>query len=581
MTPIAPDVIARLKGAAGEGGWSQDADRLAPKLIEWRGRWTGETPLLLMPESVERVAALVKLCAETSTPITPQGGNTGLVGGQIPHGEVLISTERMNRVREVAPLDDVIVAEAGVTLHDLRAAAADGAGRLFPLSLASEGSCTVGGLLSTNAGGTGVLRYGTTRELTLGVEAVLPNGEIVHGLKRLRKDNTGYDLRGLMIGAEGTLGIVTAAAFKLFPRPASRAVAFVGLESVDKALILLARAKARTGGAVEAFELISRSGLELAVQVLPGARAPLAGAHPWALLIEITSPQARGALPMLEALLEDALEDGLIVDAVVAQDETQARAFWMLREGQSAAQKGQGAAWKHDVSVPVASVPDVPRPSDGGGGAVRAGRARDRLRPRGRRQHPLRRHPADHRDRRCARHPAGRRRPHRPRHCGCPRRLDLGGAWARHDEVCGGAPLQGPGGRGGHAGDPGRARSPADHEPPGPLLRAPFQRPTSGAKARQKKARVTTTAKARTVQRTTVSGKRLASLAPIQPPTIPPNRRARVSRQRQAPAMRKITTAVAFAVATIATRLGVRVLKSPPSMTSQAAIIMIPAAPPK
>ena len=361
MTPIAPHtieqgVIDRLKAAAGEGGWSQDKDRIAPKLIEWRGRWAGETPLLLLPESTERVAALVKLCAETGTPITPQGGNTGLVGGQIPHGEVLLSTERMNRVREVAALDDVIVAEAGATLHDIREAA-DRVERLFPLSLASEGSCTVGGLLSTNAGGTGVLRYGTTRELTLGVEAVLPNGEIVHGLKRLRKDNTGYDLRGLLIGAEGTLGVVTAAAFKLFPKPASRAVAFVGLADVEKALALLARAKARTGGAVEAFELISRSGLELAVRVLPGARAPLEGSHPWVLLIEITSPEGRGALPMLEGLLEAALEDGLIADAAVAQDETQARAFWMIREGQSGAQKGQGSAWKHDVSVPVASVP--------------------------------------------------------------------------------------------------------------------------------------------------------------------------------------------------------------------------------
>ena len=355
MTPIAPDVIDRLKAAAGPGGWSQDPGRLAPKLEEWRGRWKGDTPLLLLPDSTEQVAALVRLCAETGTAITPQGGNTGLVGGQIPRGEVLLSTERLNRVREVAPLDDVIIAEAGVTLHALREAA-EGADRLFPLSLASEGSCSVGGLLSTNAGGTAVLRYGTTRELTLGVEAVLPGGEIVRGLKRLRKDNTGYDLRGLMIGAEGTLGIVTAAAFKLFPRPASRAVAICGLERVEDALTLLALAKAKTGGAVEAFELIGRSGMQLALRML-NARSPLADEHPWCLLVEITSPDPTGALPLLEALLEDALEAGLITDAAVAQDETQAHAFWALRENQSAAQKGEGAAWKHDVAVPVAQVP--------------------------------------------------------------------------------------------------------------------------------------------------------------------------------------------------------------------------------
>ena len=367
MTSIAPDVIDRLKAAAGEGGWSQDAARLEPKLVEWRGRWKGDTPLLLLPESTERVAALVKLCAQTRTAIIPQGGNTGLVGGQIPHGEVLLSTERLNRVREVAPLDDVIIAEAGVTLHAIREAA-EAAGRLFPLSLASEGSCSVGGLLSTNAGGTGVLRYGTTRELTLGIEAVLPSGEIVHGLKRLRKDNTGYDLRGLMIGAEGTLGVITAAAFKLFPRPASRAVAICGLQRVEDGLILLGRAKAATGGAVEAFELISRSGMALALCML-GGRPPLEGEHPWFLLVEITSPDAAGAAPLLERLLGEALEAGLIVDVAIAQNETQARALWALRENQSAAQKGEGAAWKHDVAVPVAQVPTFLREA---GAAVQA-----------------------------------------------------------------------------------------------------------------------------------------------------------------------------------------------------------------
>ena len=356
MNAPSPDVIDRLKAAAGEGGWSQDPGRIAPKLVEWRGRFVGNTPLLLLPDTPERVAALIAICAETGTAVTPQGGDTGLVGGQIPDGEVLLSTERLNRIRDVSAQDDVIVAEAGITLHAVREAA-EAVGRLFPLSLASEGSCTVGGLLSTNAGGTGVLRYGTTRELALGIEAVLPDGSLMHGLKRLRKDNTGYDLRGLLIGAEGTLGVITAGAFKLFPRPASRAVAFVGLKRVEDALTLLSRAKAAAGGAVEAFELISGAGLALAVRVLPNARAPLEAPFPWTVLIELTSAEADGASPMLERLLASALEDGVIADAALAQDETQARAFWALREGQSAAQKGEGAAWKHDVSVPVACVP--------------------------------------------------------------------------------------------------------------------------------------------------------------------------------------------------------------------------------
>jgi FAD/FMN-containing dehydrogenase len=226
--PVPADVISRLKAVLGEGGWSQDPDRLAPKLVEWRERWSGTTPLLALPKTTAEVAAVVGVCAESGTAITPQGGNTGLVGGQIPDGEILLSTERLSRVRYIDVLDDVIEVEAGATLaavHD----AALAAGRRFPLNLASEGSATIGGLISTNAGGTAVLRYGTMRALVLGVEAVLPDGAVWNGLKRLRKDNTGYDLKQLLIGAEGTLGVVTAASLKLFPIPASRAVAFVGL----------------------------------------------------------------------------------------------------------------------------------------------------------------------------------------------------------------------------------------------------------------------------------------------------------------------------------------------------------------
>ena len=357
IAPVSTDVIDRLKALLGEGGWSQDPERLAPKLVEWRDRWSGTTPLLVLPKTTRDVAAVIGLCAQEGVAVTPQGGNTGLVGGQIPQGEILLSLERMHAVRDVAPLDDVMVVEAGVTLAAAHEAAL-GAGRRFPLSLASEGSATIGGLISTNAGGTAVLRYGTMRDLVLGLEAVLPNGEIWNGLKRLRKDNTGYDLKQLLIGAEGTLGVVTAAALKLFPILASRAVAFVAVEDPRAAIQLLARAKAETGGAVEAFELISRLGIELAIKNLPGLREPLESRPPWYLLIETASGEPGAAEASMERLLAAALEEGLISDAAVAQNETQAKAFWALRENQSAAQKSEGPAWKHDVSVPVSRIAD-------------------------------------------------------------------------------------------------------------------------------------------------------------------------------------------------------------------------------
>ena len=355
--PVPADVIAKLKAILGEGGWSDDPERLAPKLIEWRDRWSGTTPLLVLPRSTAEVAAIVGLCAESRVAITPQGGNTGLVGGQIPQGEILLSLEKMNRIRDVDAIDDVIVAEAGVTLAAVHEAAAN-AGRRFPLSVASEGSATIGGLVSTNAGGTAVLRYGTMRDQVLGLEAVLPNGEIWNGLKRLRKDNTGYDLKQLLIGAEGTLGVVTAASLKLYPVLPSRAVAFVGLRTPKDAIRLLARGKAVTGGALEAFELISRQGMDLVVKNIPDQREPLAGRHAWYVLIETASGEPGAAEAAMERLLAGALEADLIQDAVIAQTEAQAAALWSLRENQSAAQKAEGAAWKHDVSTPVSRMAD-------------------------------------------------------------------------------------------------------------------------------------------------------------------------------------------------------------------------------
>jgi len=357
--PVSVDqgVIARLKTALGEGGWSEDPSKLAPKLVEERGRWKGTTPLLALPRTVEAVAAVVGICCESGTPIVPQGGNTGLVAGQTPQGEILLSLERMKAVREVAPLDDVLVAEAGVTLAEVHKAAM-AANRFFPLSLASDGSCTVGGLISTNAGGTAVLRYGTMRDLVLGIEAVLPNGEVFQGLKRLRKDNTGYDLKQLLIGAEGTLGVVTAASLKLFPRAASRAVAIAGLDTPAAAIALLERAKYESGGAVEAFELMSRVSVAFAVKNIPGVREPLGDVWPWYVLVETASGEDGAAERAIERLLAGALEDGLIGDAVLAQSEGQVRSLWRLREDLSAAQKPEGVNWKHDISVPVSRIPE-------------------------------------------------------------------------------------------------------------------------------------------------------------------------------------------------------------------------------
>lgn len=356
MTVSVPaDVLSRLKAVLGEGGWSQDPERLAPKLVEWRDRWHGNTPFLALPKTPQDVAAVIGICAEAGVPITPQGGNTGLVGGQIPLGEILLSTERLRTIRDIDAFDDVIVAEAGVTLAAVHEAALE-KGRRFPLDLASEGSATIGGVVSTNAGGTAVLRYGNTRDLVLGLEAVLPNGEIWNGLKRLRKDNTGYDLKQLLIGAEGTLGVVTAASLKLFPVLVSRATAIAAVDTPQAAIQLLVRAKDEAGGAVEAFELMGRRGIEFVLKNIAGQRDPLSEVHPWYVLIELASGEPGAGEAAMERLLGKALDDGLIRDAAVAQTKAQAKAFWSIRENQSPGQKPEGATWKHDVSVPVSRV---------------------------------------------------------------------------------------------------------------------------------------------------------------------------------------------------------------------------------
>ena len=356
IRPPSDDLVKRLKALVGPSGWTDDPEILAPRLVEWRDRWSGATPLMLSPASTGETSAIVRLCAAAGAPLTVQGGNTGLVGGQIPQGEILLSTRRMRSIRDVDPVDDVLVAEAGATLAEVQSAA-DAFGRRFPLSLASEGTATIGGVVSTNAGGVAVLRFGTARDLVLGLEAVLPNGEVWGGLRRLRKDNTGYDLKGLLSGAEGTLGIITAASLKLFPRPAGKATAMVGVESPGAALDLLARAREAADAGLEAFELMARQGLDFALRNIPGQRDPLPGRAPWYVLIEIASPDPVTASRQLEDLLAAAASEGVVLDAVIAAGEAQSAALWSLRENQSAAQKPEGATWKHDISVPVSQVP--------------------------------------------------------------------------------------------------------------------------------------------------------------------------------------------------------------------------------
>ncbi|MBI1339193.1 FAD-binding protein [bacterium] len=350
-------LVQRLRTALGDKGVSTDPHEIAPHIQDWRGRWRGWTPVLVKPASTEEVARAVRICAEAGASITPQGGNSGLVNGGVPYGEVLISLRRMNQVREVDPRNDAMTLEAGVVLTEAQRVA-DEAGRLFPLSLGAEGVATIGGLISTNAGGVAVLRYGMMRDLVLGLEVVLPDGQIWNGLRALRKDNTGYDLKHLFIGAEGTLGVVTAATLKLFPRPAVRETAWAVVASPDDAVALLARAKHLSGGAVTGFELVPSLALDLVVEHLPGARDPLPASAPWRVLIELSLPRAEGARELMEAILADAMEAGLASDAAIAGNEAQRAAMWRIRENIAVAEKAHGKARKHDVSVPVSRLPD-------------------------------------------------------------------------------------------------------------------------------------------------------------------------------------------------------------------------------
>jgi FAD/FMN-containing dehydrogenase len=352
-------VAARLKAVVGPRGYLDEADAMAPYLRAWRDNWTGDSALVLRPDTTQQVADLVAICAQTGTPIVPQGGNTGLTGASQPHAqgrEVVLSTARLNRVRDLDPLDDTITVEAGVVLGEIQAQAR-AVDRLFPLSLAAEGSCQIGGNLSTNAGGTQVLRYGNARALVLGLEVVLPDGRVWDGLRRLRKDNTGYDLKQLFIGAEGTLGVITAAVLRLFPRPAARETAMVALPDPQTAVHLLHRVRRHAGDGITAFELLRRENIDYVLETLEGHGDPFAEVHPWYVLLDLDGQDAAQTRRTVETALEDAFEAGLIQDAVLAENAEQAQKLWALREQQAEAQQRVGVGIKHDISVPISRVP--------------------------------------------------------------------------------------------------------------------------------------------------------------------------------------------------------------------------------
>jgi FAD/FMN-containing dehydrogenase len=355
----AQQLIARAGEVLGVKGVITDPAEMAPWLSDWRGRVHGASPAILAPASTEEVAAIVRLASEHRVPLVPQGGNTGMAAGATPPPDgsaILLSLRRMNRIRSLDAASRSAVAEAGVVLETLHHAANE-AGMRFPLTLGARGSCTIGGLTSTNAGGTQVLKFGTMRSLVAGVEAVLPDGSVHSGLSGLKKDNRGYSLDQLLIGAEGTLGVVTAVALKLVPAIASRAVAWAAVDSPARALDLLRFLETRTT-AVEGFELVPADSLGLVLKHIPGTRPPLTGEHPWHVLVEATTADlAHDIAAELQSLLAAALDQGLVADAVVAASEAQAEALWKLRDSISEAERAEGPTLAHDISVPVADMP--------------------------------------------------------------------------------------------------------------------------------------------------------------------------------------------------------------------------------
>jgi D-lactate dehydrogenase (cytochrome) len=354
--PLSSELIARFRAIVGDKYAVTDPADIAPYTTEERDLFRGRSPLVLRPGSTAEVSAICKLANEHRIALVPQGGNTGLVGGQTPHnGEVVVSLRRLDRIREVDTASNTMTCEAGVILQVAQQRAAE-VNRLFPLSLGAEGSCTIGGNLSTNAGGTAALAYGVAREMALGVEVVLADGRVLNALSKLKKDNTGYDLRNLFIGAEGTLGIITAATLRLFPKPHAVETAYVGLQSPAQALRLLEISQNEAGSSLTSFELLADIAVDFSIRHGIDVRDPLTSKHPWYVLMELSSVRddARAAL---ESILSKAMEDGIVDDAVISANLSQRQSFWKLRDEMSAAQKPEGGSIKHDISVPVAAVP--------------------------------------------------------------------------------------------------------------------------------------------------------------------------------------------------------------------------------
>jgi len=360
VTSAMTTLLAAIRAVVGDRGLLTDASDTAAASEDWRRLYKGRTSAVIRPANTEEVAAVVRLCAEAGVPIVTQGGNTSMVGGAVPAedgSELVLSTARLNRVRELDPVDMTLTIEAGVTLKAAQLAAAE-RGCLLPLSISSEGTAQIGGVLAVNAGGNNTVRYGNARDLVLGLEAVLPDGTIWNGLRRLRKDNTGYCLRQLFVGSEGTLGIITAAVLKLVPQPKETAVAFCAVQNVGAALELFARFQAHDAASISAFELMSGLGTSFVLQHIPNATLPLEQPAPFYVLVELATPRLNAGLRgSLEFVLESALTDGIVQDAAIAESDTQRASIWRLREEHSEAQKREGASVKNDVSVPVSKVP--------------------------------------------------------------------------------------------------------------------------------------------------------------------------------------------------------------------------------
>jgi FAD/FMN-containing dehydrogenase len=360
--PLKPETLTELKAAAGDGAWLDACSDLSAFTVDFRRLYRGSTPLVLLPRTVDQVSRILGICNRQRIGVVPHGGNTSYCGGATPDetdSQIVLSMRRLNRIRHVDAANYSMIVEAGCTLAETHTAAA-AQDRLFPLTLGSQGTAQIGGNLSTNAGGTQVLRYGMMRDLVLGLEVVLADGRVIPGLKSLRKDNTGYDLKSLFVGAEGTLGVITAACLKLYPAAGDTATAIAGVESPAQALELLATLRSAAGDTLTAFELMPRIAVELTVKHIPGVADPLGDGSPWYLLIELSSPNRQSLLAArLAEALQQASERGALADAAIASSLAQAQAMWKLRESVPEAQRHHGASLKHDISVPVSSIPEI------------------------------------------------------------------------------------------------------------------------------------------------------------------------------------------------------------------------------